>query len=246
MALGSARRLGGNSLRQGRWGTRTFQFGQWYPRLAMYDDVLGWDRAPHEGFAEFNNNFADYEVDVRVPEGWLVGATGSHTNPDETLTTEVRARLRTLESEAPESIVHVGAATSDLSGTLRTWTYSATSVRDFAWAASADFEWIAARSEGGALVHGFTTSDHLVQYREALIEAGRAMDRLTSVLGPPNTRNHVLVDGPEGGMEYPGLTMSHGDRMPHEISHQWFPMTVGTDESRYNFLDEGLASFLLH
>lgn len=236
----------GEALRQGRWGDRTFQLGQWYPRLAMYDDVLGWDIEPHYGFAEFNAHFADYDVEVRVPDGWLVGATGTLTNPEEALSAEARARLGTLNTSAPGEIVQVASASSSPDGRLRTWKYTARLVRDFAWATSADFTWTAVRTQTGTQVHGFVTPRHTAQYGGAVLAAGRALDRLNSLLGPANeAQTHVLVDGPEGGMEYPGLTMSHGDgRTNHEISHQWFPMTVGTDESRYAFLDEGLASFL--
>jgi hypothetical protein len=67
----------------------------------------------------------------------------------------------------------------------------------------------------------------------------------SELIAPYPFPQHTLVDGPEGGMEYPMLTMSHGGGLTsHELWHQWFPMLVGTDEGRYGFMDEGLAGYL--
>jgi hypothetical protein len=68
--------------------------------------------------------------------------------------------------------------------------------------------------------------------------------KLSASVMPYAWKSHTLLYGPEGGMEFPGVTMSHGDdRLLHETAHQWFPMMVGSDETRFDFMDEGYATF---
>lgn len=240
------------SMRQGRWGDRLFQMGQWYPRLAMYDDLGGWDDAPHEGSMEFYNPIGSFAVSLALPPGWLVGATGELENAEVVFPISVRERLELAErSDTLVTIVDAEAAgprTLDPGNGTLIWEFRADSVRDFAWAASPDYSSAVLSSarvqERRVPIHAFTTERHreeLFASTEVVAEAiGVLSERLTPYPWPLLT----LVDGPEGGMEYPALTMSHGDREPHETNHQWFPMIVGSDETRFSFIDEGLASFL--
>src|SRR5512141_388252 len=79
--------------RMGRWGNRLFQVAQWYPQIAVYDDLRGWNAEPYLGGSEFYNNFGSFDVRLDLPAGWLVGATGVLANPDSVLTPVVRERL---------------------------------------------------------------------------------------------------------------------------------------------------------
>lgn len=239
----------GTSLRQGRWGSSVFQMAQWYPRLAMMDDVAGWDTAPHDGSMEFHNAFADYRVSITVPDGWLVGATGTLTNPGAVLAPEVLERLElargrdtTLYVLSDQEIGFGTVTTSE--GDLR-WEFEADLVRDFAWGASADYSWVATSRSvpHRVLVHGLATNRNREHLFKATSQAADVIQALSDLLIPYPWTEHFLVDGPEGGMEYPGVTFSNGGVVAHELTHQWFPMVVGTDESRFPFLDEGLASF---
>ena len=65
-----------------RWGDTLYQVAQWYPRVAVYDDLRGWDTDPYLGPSEFYNNFGRFDVSLDVPAGWIVGATGVLKNPD--------------------------------------------------------------------------------------------------------------------------------------------------------------------
>lgn len=243
----------GQSLRLGREGTDLFQVAQWYPRVAMLDDLNGWDMSSYLGDVEFYNPFADFNVRVRVPSGWLVGATGVLQNPDEVLPAPMRERLATaLRSD---SIVEVAtpaetrSRSETLAGGMSTWHFRADSVSDFAWGTSSRYGW----TSGRALIDGREpVALHRLYASSRGVPAGslvhRLRDRLvysSRLMTPYRFPQHTLLDGPESGMEYPMLTM-FGVHAPlgHEVWHQWFPMTVGTDESRYAFLDEGLASFL--
>ena len=136
--------------RMGRWGTQLYQVAQWYPQVAVYDDLRGWDREPYLGNGEFYNNFGSFDVRLDLPGGWLVGATGVLANPDSVLTPMVRDRLaHVTESDSQVSIVGAddrgpGKATA-AAGRL-VWHFTADSVADFAWATSREFVWDATRA----------------------------------------------------------------------------------------------------
>ncbi|HEV7839660.1 MAG TPA: M1 family peptidase, partial [Gemmatimonadaceae bacterium] len=84
---------GPRGFRMGRWADTLYQVAQWYPRLAVFDDLRGWDSEPYLGNAEFYNNFGHFDVSIDVPAGWIVGATGVLQNPTEVLTPTARDRL---------------------------------------------------------------------------------------------------------------------------------------------------------
>ena len=207
-----------SSLRMGRWADSVYQVAQWYPRVAVYDDLMGWDTASYDGLWEFHNNFGRFEVFVDVPAGWLVGATG-------TLLNDPRA-------DATERAV---------------WHFVADTVRDFAWAASDRYEWQVASANipgrGEVPVHLFRTAATAAGDPGLDERVSEYLEVYSRLLVPYSFPSFTVVEGPEGGMEYPGLIMSAGDgRLAHEVAHQWFPMTVGSDETRFTFMDEGLAN----
>jgi hypothetical protein len=234
---------GNQTLRQGRIGTTLFQIAQWYPRLAMYDDLIGWDTAEHDGSREFNNPFGDYRVRIQVPDGWLVGASGTLTNPESLLNTE--AYRRWMESTVADSVVAIGESSSSTKPGVA-WEFQADSVRDFAWGASSEYAWLGtsrALESRRITVFALATPRHQPRLKEAVSEAADLIVLFSNHITPYAWPFHTLLDGPEGGMEYPGLTMSHGGMLGHELAHQWYPMVVGTDETRFDFLDEGFATF---
>ncbi|MGI9190318.1 MAG: hypothetical protein ACR2F9_09280, partial [Longimicrobiaceae bacterium] len=132
-------------------GGRVFQIAQWYPQIAVYDDLRGWDATPYLGDGEFYLEYGDYEVALTLPAGWLVGATGELRNPKEVLTNPARRRLR--QALTADSTVHVvteadlaaGRATRGSGGKL-TWRFVARDVRDFAWIASDRYLWDVTRA----------------------------------------------------------------------------------------------------
>ena len=206
------------NMRMGRWADSVYQVAQWYPRVAAYDDLMGWDTAPYDGVWEFYNNFGRFEVFVDVPAGWLVGATGALQNDP--------------RSDASER--HV-------------WHFVADTVSDFAWAASDRYEWQVGSAEipgrGVIPVHLFLTAASTANYPSLGETVARYLEVYSRRLIPYPFPSFTVVEGPEGAMEYPGLIMSDGhSALAHEVAHQWFPMTVGTDETRVPFMDEGFAS----
>ena len=239
--------------RMGSWGTRLYQLAQWYPQVAKYDDLRGWDREPHLGPSEFYNNFGTFDVSLSVPAGWLIGATGVLQNPEAVLLAPVRARLaRATASDSQIVIVgpdERGAGKATPGGDRLTWRFLADSVADFAWATSNEFVWDATRATipgGGAIpVHILYLPEHS-QYKQVGDWARHALQYYSRLWMPYAFPQFTQVDGPEGGMEYPMLTMSGPGFgvTDHEIGHQWWPMMVGVNETQYGWMDEGFNQYM--
>jgi aminopeptidase N len=250
-----------------------FYLGYWYPQMAVYDDVVGWQTDPYLGRGEFYMGYGRYDVRLEVPEGWVVRATGRLQNPGAVFPDRIRERLaRAGESD---SVVHVltredfgpGSATRDAEDGWLTWHFAAENVRDFAFSATRGSLWDAARSPVGDRDGDGETDYTRVEalYRP---EAGRwsevwrysqhSIDFLSRFTGHPYPWPHMTaVEGGGiigGGMEYPMMTImgdyeARGDSAlyyvtAHELAHMWLPMLVGTDEKRYAWMDEGTITFL--
>ncbi len=254
-----------HTFRMGRDGHEVFFLGQWYPQIAVYDDLRGWDRDPYMGDGEFYLEYGDFDVAVTVPEGWLVGASGVLLNPADVLTSEARARLDTARTA--RDVVHVvtvedrdaGRATArgGSVGTL-TWRYRAEHVRDFAWGTSNRYVWDAtvARypdddgAERTSLIQTLYRPDRPNWDRSAAY-ARHAIESHSRWYPYPYPQMTVDEGVIGGGMEYPMVTIIGGGRTPlrlygvisHELAHMWWPMVVGSDEKAYAWMDEGLASF---
>jgi hypothetical protein len=236
-----------------------YDMAQWYPRMAVYDDVRGWDPLPYLA-QEFYLEYGDFDYWVTVPSTMIVAGSGALQNPDEVLTARERQRLaqaaqsdRTVKIVAPSEI----AAERPKVGT-RTWHYRMESTRDVAFSASDAFAWDAARIN----LPGGKTSLAMSYYPAE--SAGKdAWDRSTQYVKDTvenmSKRWHpypwpaaINIAGPASGMEYPGIVFDgiedKGKPLfwitAHEIGHDWFPMMVGFDERRDAWMDEGFNTFI--
>lgn len=236
-----------------------YDIAQWYPRMAVYDDVRGWDPLPYLG-QEFYLEYGDFDYSVTVPADMIVAGSGALTNAQEVLTPRERARL--AEARASDKTVMIRtaadvAAQGPARGT-KTWRFHMDHTRDIAFAASRAFLWDAARVK---LPGGKTALAQSVYPPESAGVAawGRSTDYLKFALEEFSRRwfpypwpNAVNVGGPVGGMEYPALLFDGaadgGQKLfwmtVHEIGHSYFPMIVGTDERRWAWMDEGLNTFI--
>jgi hypothetical protein len=253
--------------REGREGDVYFM-GYWYPQIAVYDDVNGWVADPYLLEAEFYMDPAAYDVSVTVPRGWVVGATGTLRNPDEVLTRSARDSLAAARRTG--RVVRVLTPGQQVDGVLAgrdsttTWHFTADDVRDFAWGTSDEYAWDATR----ALVRqpGTRVADtvdinsffRLHQPAAAWAVGGArytrdAIEQMSAWLWPYPWPQMSSMEGvlTGGGMEYPMMTLMQpwadtlslaGDLM-HETGHMWFPMQVGSNETRHPWMDEGLTQF---
>src|SRR5262249_49195023 len=128
-----------------RWGDTLYQPTQWYPRVAVYDDLRGWDPELYLGPSEFYNNFGRFDVRIDVPARWLVSGTGVLRNPEEVLTAAARGRLaHVLDSDSVTTIVgadEIGPGQATAAGDRLVWHFVADTVNDFAWATAKKFVW---------------------------------------------------------------------------------------------------------
>jgi peptidase M1-like protein len=247
-----------------------YYISYWYPQMAVYDDINGWQTDQYLGNAEFYMGYGDYDVTLTVPAGWLVTATGGLENATAVLSAQTRARLDSASSTT--GIVHVvgendretGRSTTAGTDGKLAWHFRALNVRDFAWGASARYLWDATNAAVGdangdgrpdsAAIYAFYRPEQRISHWDEAARYGRhSVEFFSKYLWPYPWPHMSVVDGPNscGGMEYPMMTCIGGEWdtlsmyevVDHEIGHMWFPMMVGSDEKRFAWMDEGFTQF---
>ncbi|HVG28404.1 MAG TPA: M1 family metallopeptidase [Pyrinomonadaceae bacterium] len=269
--INDARRVGGRTGYEyfPKDGNYIYEIAQWFPRMAAYNDVSGWQHKQFLGSGEFTLEFGNYRVSITAPDDHIVSATGVLQNPNEVLTAQQRARLRQAETaRAPVMIVTPAEARANeahRAAGRKTWVFAADNVRDFAFASSRKFIWdaqghnvdgnrVLAMSfypkEGEPLWSKYST--------HAIMHTLNVYSRYSFTYPYPVAQS---INGPVGGMEYPMICFN-GPRpeedgtypaatkyglisvVIHEVGHNYFPMIVNTDERQWTWLDEGLNTFL--
>ena len=253
-----------------RWGDTLYQPTQWYPRVARYDDLRGWDTELYLGPAEFNNNFGRFDVRIDVPAGWIVSGTGVLRNAAERLAPEALQRLqRALESDSVTTIVgegerrlllpsapspspRSGSGTALPSAERRApravWHFTADTVNDFAWATSRSYVWKTTRAtipgRGPVPIHMVHLPGRADRYERAGPVTRHALEFYSRLWFPYRFPQLTLQDGPSTGMEYPMVINSNQGAADHEAAHQWWPMVVGNNETWYGWMDEGFNQYM--
>lgn len=245
---------------------RIFEIAQWFPAVAVYDDVDGWNTMGYLGQGEFYTDFGDYDVRIAAPRSHIVVAGGVLQNPEEVLTPTALERYK--KSFASDQTVTIRSADEvgdpaswpEGDGPL-TWHFTTKRTRTFAWASSAAFIWDAAGVDipGSAEAPEGRVLAQAAYPKEAIKAWSEAVQMARHCLGFNSTQWHpfaypvaVNVNGRVGGMEYPGIVFCGGRRSKrglygvtdHEFGHNWFPMLVNTDERRYAWMDEGFNTFM--
>lgn len=250
-------------------GNYLYAIAQWFPRMAPYTDVNGWQHKQFLGGGEFSLEFGDYLVRLTVPNDHVVAATGVLQNPDAVLSASQRQRLREAETSAKPVLIvtpdEAKAAEAAKPTGRKTWIFKAENVRDFAFASSRKFIWDARRHDVGGnrvLAMSFYPKEGNPlwgQYSTAAItHTLDVYSRYTFTYPYPVA---ISVNAPVGGMEYPMICFN-GPRpeedgtysarskyglitvVIHEVGHNFFPMIVNSDERQWTWMDEGLNTFL--
>lgn len=240
-----------------------YEMAQWYPRVAVFDDIEGWNLLPYLGAGEFYLEYGDFEYNVTVPWDHIVVGSGELTNPNEVLTAEQRKRLadaaksdQTVVIRSAEEVTNPSTRPKQ-SGTL-TWRFRCMQARDIAWATSKAFVWDAARMN---LPKGKTALAQSVYPAEdgGLDGWGRSTEYVKGCIEFYSNYVHEYtypvatnVAGIVGGMEYPGIVFCSSKSRKedlwgvtdHEFGHNWFPMIVGNNERKYAWMDEGFNTFI--
>ncbi len=256
--------------RMGRMDTEhgtVYAMAQWYPRVAVFDDVNGWNHMPYLGSGEFYLDYGDYEMTLTVPASHTIVATGTLLNPEDVYTPAQRQRLAAAR-RSEEALPIVTAADRDAAASAtgtKTWRFRAENVRDVAWGSSAAFMVDGAhagvRQEDGSMNDVLILSaypqegvsdDPANPGWEQATRYGRASILNNSYWYPYPYPVAISVASHIGGMEYPMLHFSSVRSrhfglfgvVDHELGHNWYPMIVGSDERRHAWMDEGFNTFI--
>ena len=239
--------------RMGRDGA-LYQVAQWYPRMAVYDDVRGWNTDPYLGQGEFYLEYGDIDYALTVPAGYIVAASGTLQNATEILPPAMRARLDVARtSDSVVAVIGPSPGRPRPVPGAKTWRFRAERVRDVAWAAAPDFRWDAIAC-GPALCQAFYDARAAAAGWGQAAEITRwSINMYSALLAPYPYPTATTVAGPVEGMEYPSLVFVGREfkdaaelfgTIDHEQGHEWFPMLVGSNERRYAWQDEGLNTFV--
>ncbi len=246
--------------REGVLDSTTFYLAYFYPRVSVYDDYKGWDTQPHTGGLEFYNDFNDYTLKVTVPKNYLVWATGTLRNTSAVLQPDYAQKLQT--SFSSDSTIHIVTA-QDLSNknitaqnATNTWVWTSTHISDAALAVSNHYVWDGASvvvddkaQRRVAIQAAFADASedfhHYVQFAHNTLDwfahnlpgVPYPFPKTTSVQGFADMEYPMMVnDSHEKDLVFAQLVQDH------EIAHTYFPFYMGTNESRYAFMDEGWAT----
>ncbi len=238
-----------------RWADTLYQPTQWFPRVAMYDDLRGWDTELYLGPSEFYNVFGKFDVRIDAPAGWIVSGTGVLQNPEQVLTPTARERLkRVLQSDANTMIVgpdEVGPGRATAMGNAEgrlVWHFAADTVNDFAWATAKKYVWESTRAtipgKGVVPIHMLYLPGRANLFARAGQITRHALEYYSDLWFPYQFPQLTLQDGPSAGMEYPMVINSNQGAADHEAAHQWWPMVVGNNETWYGWMDEGFNQYM--
>lgn len=252
-----------SNVRMGTYDSTSFFVAYWYPQIAVYDDVYGWDEIPYTGTVEQYNDFNNYDVKITVPKNFLVWATGTIQNPEEVYSERVLTRFRLAQKS--DSVVNIVTLQDVLENNLNTkdkelltYHYKAFNVPDFAFALSDHYLWDASTLIVDKAT-GRKTFISAVYKKESkdfydVAKIAREVISFFSFEFPqiPYPYPSMTVFNGQGGMEFPmmvnnGSTQSYGATVgltSHEIAHTYFPFYMGINEKRFAWMDEGFAVML--
>lgn len=239
-----------------------FAIAQWFPRMCVYDDVLGWNTLPYWGAGEFYCEYGDITFDVTVPASHIVMGSGELLNPQEVFTAEQFKRWN--EAKNSDKTVHIRSEAEVTDPKSRpakdklTWKFKMTNTRDAAWASSKSFVLDAARINLPSGKKSLAVSAHPVEsngadgYGRGVEYVKASIEHYSKMWYEYPYPMAVNVAANIGGMEYPGIvfcgwTAKKGDAwgvIDHEFGHIWFPMIVGSNERKFGWMDEGFNTFI--
>jgi Peptidase family M1 domain len=250
-------------------GNANYFIAHWFPRMAVYNDVYGWQHKQFLGQGEFTLNFGNYKVAITAPNDMVVGAGGELLNPNQVMSSmQLKRWEKAKTATRPVEIITQAEAEAAEKGKptgKKTWIYKADNVRDFAFTASRKFIWDALQvdvegkkvwamsyysKEGNPLWGKYSTM--------VVAHTLRSYSKRTIAYPYPVAISCHATLG--GGMEYPMISFNGGRPetdgtytenvkngmigvIIHEVGHNFFPMIVNSDERQWSWMDEGLNTF---
>ncbi|WP_268224666.1 M1 family metallopeptidase [Sinomicrobium oceani] len=255
-------RMGRLNMKKGE----VYSMAQWYPRVAVFDDIKGWNVEPYLGAGEFYLEYGDFDYKVTVPYDHIVVGSGELVNAGDVLTKEQQNRMKeavgsdkTVYIVKPEEVGNTTVTRPKQDGKI-TWHFKMKNSRDIAFASSKAFIWDAARinlpSGKKAMAQSVYTdeSDGEMAWTRSTEYTKASIEHYSNMWYEYPYPVAVNVASNVGGMEYPGIvfcgykakTAGLWGVTDHEFGHIWFPMIVGSNERLYAWMDEGFNTFINH
>lgn len=210
-----------------------YSMSQWYPKLAEYD-YDGWHPNPYVA-REFYGVWGDFDVKISIDRKYILGGTGYLQNAQQIGYGYEANGTKATVPNTPKL----------------TWHFKAPEVHDFMWAADPDFQHVTRQVPNGPVIHVLYKNKPNDEKNDAAWT--RVADAAVTVLpfiekhfGKYPYKQYSFIHGGDGGMEYPMATLVAGPGLGtafHEWMHSWYQMVLGTNESRYAWMDEGFTSF---
>jgi len=240
-----------------------FSVAQWYPRVCVYDDILGWNVQPYTGPGEFYLEYGNFDIAITTAAEQLVVCGGELLNPEEVYTKEQLERWEQAKNSDKTVFIRSGEEVRQAKSRPKgkkelTWKFQLKNSRDIAWAASSAFILDAARINLPAGKHALAISAYPSEF-DGNNAWGRATEYTKASIEFNSDKWYpypypvaVNVASVVGGMEYPGIVFCGNKAKDadlwgvtdHEFGHTWFPMIVGSNERLYAWMDEGLNMFI--
>jgi len=250
----------GGDPRIGSYDESTFFAGYWYPKVAVYDDIRGWDYISYNGEHEFYFDYSDLNVEIKVPKGFGVWATGTLQNAADILHDKYLERFeQSLLSDQLINIVSKEDSGKEIfkhQNGFTTFKFAAKYVSDFAFGLSDHYLWDGTSIElsNGKRVACFAAyNPKSLFFFKAAETAKKSIEFFSTKMPAINyPYPQITAFNGDGGMEFP-MIVNDGDFAnhvndvyvtTHEIAHMYFPFYVGINETRYAWMDEGMAYFL--
>ena len=251
-------------------GNKIYVIAQFFPRMAVYNDVEGWQNMQFWGRSEFALPFGNYEVNITVPADHILNGTGQLMNEKEVLTAEQQKRLAQAWKNYTTPVMIVNEAEAAItekgrSKKQKTWKFKAENVRDFAFSSSRKFIWDAMAvkmKERDVIAMSLYPREANPLWEEySTRTVAHTLKEYSRMTFDYPYHKAISVSAEYQGMEYPMICWNYGrpnekgeipDRTKygmisviiHEIGHNYFPMIVNSDERQWTWMDEGLNTFL--
>ncbi|MCO6476428.1 MAG: M1 family metallopeptidase [Phaeodactylibacter sp.] len=241
------------TVRTGAYDSTAFFIAYWYPQIAVYDDIFGWDDLAYDFSTEFYNNLGNFDVKITAPKNFTVLSTGVLQNAEAVLPDEAFQRYRQAKTAAETiAVISPEELENGYENRSGTWHYTAEKVSDFAFCLSDHYCWDAAAQEvdgRNVLISTYYPVEMAESCQEVTANQQKMMKHFSEdVPGIPYPYPEFttfIADG-GGGMEYPMMANNGGPGLGvtvHEMFHTYFPMYVRVNEKRFAWMDEGWADY---
>src|SRR5690606_25746435 len=251
-------------------GNRVYVIAQFYPRMAVYNDVEGWQNMQFFGNDEFALPFGNFEVNITVPADHILDGTGKLMNREQVFTKTMMDRYEKAKKSYEEPVLIVTQEEAEVternfSTETKTWKLYAENVRDFAFATSRKFVYdmmaVKIGDKDVMAVSMYPKEGNPLWGDWSTKVVASTLKSYSNMTFDYPYHKAISVHAKNQGMEYPMISWNHGrpnedgtysDRVKygmfgvivHEIGHNFFPMIVNSDERRWAWMDEGINTFL--